>query len=418
MLKIAMLSTGEEVLHGDIVDTNAAWLSEQFFKHGFSLSKRSTVGDSKSALVEELMMLSFNCDIVVVNGGLGPTTDDVSSEAAAQAAGVELELYSQWMDKLEIFFANRGVDMPESNRKQAMLPKGAVIIDNPIGTACGFSLTFNDCDFYFTPGVPSEFQLMVESQIIPQLTELHSDVVGYDCSKLYTFGLSESYLSDTLDKIDLPAGYVLGYRSHLPYIEVKLFGPKGDVDTRVKILQIIHNLIETNVVSVDESMEEYVAHLIADRAQSISTAEQSTYGHLTRLLNTSYEAAYYCEHGWVLGESMDVGDSNNDSLAAILALAGATKEKCHTGIALATGKVKEQTFSVAIATKEGEWGQTLTFNRSFSRDDKVTFITTVAADMLRRYFLGKDMFPKYGSLVRNKEIYVPREFINNVESDS
>ncbi|MBU2897369.1 CinA family nicotinamide mononucleotide deamidase-related protein [Vibrio hepatarius] len=413
MLKIAMLSTGEEILHGDIVDTNAAWLSGQFFKYGFSLSKRSTVGDSMSALVEELMMLSFNCDIVVVNGGLGPTTDDMSAEAVAQAAGLDLELYSQWMDKLEKFFADRGMDMPESNRKQAMLPKGAVIIDNPIGTACGFSLSFNDCDFYFTPGVPSEFQLMVESQILPQLTERHSDIVGYDCSKLYTFGLSESYLSDTLDKIDMPEGYVLGYRSHLPYIEVKLFGPKGDIDNRVKFLKMIHSLIEANVVSVDESMEEYVAHLIVDRAQSISTAEQSTYGHLARWLNSSYEAAYYCEHGWVLGESIDVGDNNNDALAAILALAGATKEKCHTGIALATGKMREQTFSVAIATQEGEWGQTLTFNRSLTRDDQVTIITTVTADMLRRYFLGKDMFPNYGSLLRNKEIYVPREFIGD-----
>ena len=189
MLKIAMLSTGEEVLHGDIVDTNAAWLSEKFFQRGFSLSKRSTVGDSKSALVEELMMLSFNYDVVIVNGGLGPTTDDVSAEAAAEASGCELELYSQWMDKLEKHFSSRGMPMPESNRKQAMLPQGSIILDNPIGTACGFSLTFNDCDFYFTPGVPSEFYLMVESIVLPALNERHDNVVGFDCSKLYTFGL-------------------------------------------------------------------------------------------------------------------------------------------------------------------------------------------------------------------------------------
>ncbi|CAM3693070.1 CinA family nicotinamide mononucleotide deamidase-related protein [Vibrio aquimaris] len=413
MLKIAMLSTGEEVLHGDIVDTNAAWLSEKFFQRGFSLSKRSTVGDSKSALVEELMMLSFNYDVVIVNGGLGPTTDDVSAEAAAEASGCELELYSQWMDKLEKYFSSRGMPMPESNRKQAMLPQGSIILDNPIGTACGFSLTFNDCDFYFTPGVPSEFHLMVESIVLPALNERHDNVVGFDCSKLYTFGLSESYLSDLMNKVDLPDEYTLGYRSYLPYIEVKLFGPKNDIDNRVKLLKIIHNLIEENVVSVDEPFEDCVAYLIAEKGQSISTAEQSTYGQLIRWLNSNDQTKHYCEHGWVLGERVEVGESNNDALAAILALAGATREKCATDIALATGKLKDQTFSVAVATPNGEWGQTLSFKRSLSRDDKVAVITTVAADMLRRYFLSKSMFPNYSALTRVKEIYIPRESINN-----
>ncbi|GLT16822.1 CinA-like protein [Vibrio zhanjiangensis] len=413
MLKIAMLSTGEEVLHGDIVDTNAAWLSEKFFQHGFSLSKRSTVGDNMPALVEELMMLSFNYDVVLVNGGLGPTSDDMSAEAAARAAETDLELYSQWTDKLEKHFADRGVEMPESNRKQAMLPRGSVILDNPIGTACGFSLSFNDCDFYFTPGVPSEFHLMVESVILPQLEKHHPDVIGYDCSKLYSLGLSESYLSDVMAKVELPQGYTLGYRSYLPFIEVKLFGPKGDIDNRVRLLKIIHNLIEENIVSVDETMEDYLGHLIVEKAHSISTAEQSTYGYLTKLLNSNDQATHYCEHGWILGERTDVGETNNDPLAAILALAGATREKCHTHISLATGKVKDQIFSLAIATPKGEWGQTLSFNRSLSRDDKIILIATIAADMLRRYFLEKEMFPKYGSLTRTKQIYVPRDLLHH-----
>ncbi|MFA0004275.1 molybdopterin-binding protein, partial [Vibrio splendidus] len=90
MTKIAMLSTGEEVLHGDIVDTNAAWMSAEFYQHGFALAKRSTVGDQMNALVEELLMLSFNYDVVIVNGGLGPTTDDMSAAAAAAASEQKL----------------------------------------------------------------------------------------------------------------------------------------------------------------------------------------------------------------------------------------------------------------------------------------------------------------------------------------
>ncbi|NRB66469.1 MAG: CinA family nicotinamide mononucleotide deamidase-related protein [Vibrio sp.] len=413
MLKIAMLSTGEEVLHGDIVDTNAAWLSEKFFKQGFSLSKRSTVGDSQSALVEELMMLSFNCDVVIVNGGLGPTSDDLSAEAAAQASDTELELYPEWLEKLEQFFSARGIAMPESNRKQAMLPHGSLVLDNPIGTACGFLLTFNDCDFYFTPGVPSEFKLMVESQILPHLQQRHSDVVGYECSKLHTFGTSESALSDKLDKVHLPEGYFLGYRSYLPFIEVKLFGPRDDLDNRVKLLQLVYNLIEANVVSVDETMQDNVGHLILDKKLSISTAEQSTHGNLSLWLHSNEAAADYCGHGWVLGNKVDVGKSDNDDLAAAFALAAATKDKCATDIAIATGKVTERTFSVAISAREGEWGQTLTFNRSFSRADQTTIVTTVAADMLRLYLSGKTMFPNYSSLTRDKEMYVPQSVIQD-----
>lgn len=411
MLKIAMLSTGEEVLHGDIVDTNAAWLSQKFFEHGYSVTKRSTVGDEMSSLVEELMMLSFNCDIVVVNGGLGPTTDDLSAEAVAVAAETELVLYPEWLERLKQFFSARGLTMPDSNKKQAMLPKGSVLLDNPVGTACGFKFSFNNCDFYFTPGVPSEFKIMVEQQILPNLKSSHPNVVGQECSKLYTFGTSESALSDKLDKVQLPEGYMLGYRSYLPYIEVKLFGPKGDLDTRVKLLQIVFSLIEDSVVSIDESMQNQVGHLIQDKKMSISTAEQSTFGALSQWIQTNEKASAYCGHGWILGEQVAL-DGSDDALASALALVGATKEKCATDISIVTGKIHDKTFSVALATPEGEWGQTLTFNREYSREDRTLVITTVAADMLRRYLSAKPMFAHYSSLTRNKEMFVPQSILD------
>lgn len=413
MLKIAMLSTGEEVLHGDILDTNAAWLSKRFFEQGFSLTKRSTVGDAQSALIEELLMLSFNTNIVVVNGGLGPTSDDLSAEAAAEAAEVPLVLFPEWLEKLTAFFAARGMTMPESNHKQAMLPQNATIIDNPIGTACGFKMEINGCTFYFTPGVPSEFKRMVDEQILPDMRVNYPDVLGQECSRWYTFGTSESGLADKLDKMVLPDGYMLGYRSYLPYIEVKLFGPKGDLDVRIKLMQMITRLIDTHVVSIDQPMQHHVGHLINERKQSISVAEQSTLGRLSTWLHSSPEASNYCGHGWVLGHQVDVGYAGSDSLAAVLALVGATRDKCATDIALATGKVTDRSFSVAIATPEGEWGQMLSFNRQFSADDQATLITTVSADMLRRYLSGKTMFVSYSSLNREKEMYVPHNLLAN-----
>ena len=107
-----------------------------------------------------------------------------------------------------------------------MLPKGASIIHNPIGTACGFKLQLNDCIFYFTPGKPKEFKLMVTEQIIPDLRRNYPDVTGLECSKLYTFGASESALSEKLDKVQLPVGYTIGYRCYLPFIELSCLGLK------------------------------------------------------------------------------------------------------------------------------------------------------------------------------------------------
>ena len=123
-----------------------------------------------------------------------------------------------------------------------------------------------------------------------------------------------------MNKVDLPDEYTLGYRSYLPYIEVKLFGPKNDVDNRVKLLKIIHNLIEENVVSVDEPFEDCVAYLIAEKGQSISTAEQSTYGQLIRWLNLMTKRHTIVSTDGCWRERVEVGESNNDALAAILAL--------------------------------------------------------------------------------------------------
>lgn len=412
MLKIAMLSTGEEVLHGDITDTNAAWLARVFFEHGFSLSKRSTVGDEKSALVEELLMLSFNSDVVVVNGGLGPTTDDLSAAAAAQAAEQSLVLFPEWLSVIEAFFAQRQVKMPESNIKQAMLPEKATILDNPIGTACGFKMQINDCWFYFTPGVPKEFKRMVSEQILPDLQTHFPDQPGLECSRLYTFGTSESGISDKLDKLQLPEGYVLGYRSYLPFIEVKLFGPRNDLDVRVKLLQLIYSHLEQYVVSVDEPMLDHIGHLMAEKGLSLSIAEQATKGWLSHWLLSNEQVECMSGHSWILSHRTEAGLGEKDPLAAVFALAGATKDKCTTDLALVTGALNDGIFSVALSSPQGEWGQLLKFNRLYTAQEQRELMGTVAADMLRRYLSGKPVLAKYGSVSTVKELYLPANVLN------
>lgn len=407
MLKIAMLSTGEEVLHGDIVDTNAAWLAERFFAEGFPLTKRATVGDNQSDLIRELVQLSHVHQIVIVNGGLGPTSDDLSAEAAALASGDALRLFPEWLEQMKAFFAQRHIEMPSSNIKQAMLPESATIVDNPIGTACGFSLRINQCLFYFTPGVPSEFKLMIDQQILPDLKRRYPQQMGLACHRFYTFGASESALSEVLDKVQLPTGYQLGYRAYLPFIEVKVFSPQGDPHCQ-RMLTIIASLIETYTVSVDMPLIDHLAQQLAQAQLSLATSEQSSAGQLARDLQSHSILRQWHHQGWVLSPAIRHNEQAlQEPLAAVLALAGATRMQCKTDLALVTGAVHEQQVTLALATPQGEWGQQLRFRRPYREEEQQILLSTLALDMLRRYLLNKPMFAQYGSVERVSEQFIP-----------
>ncbi|WP_409421205.1 CinA family nicotinamide mononucleotide deamidase-related protein [Pseudaeromonas sp. ZJS20] len=226
-MHIEVITTGDEVLTGFIVDSNAAWLCQRLLAQGLQVQRRQTVGDELAQLIAILQERSQFADVIIVNGGLGPTSDDKTTEAAALAAGVGLELDTAWLAQLEARYASRGRPMPSSNRKQAMLPAGATKLDNPIGTACGFALQIGRARCFFTPGVPNEFFRMVDEQILPRLAtgeQSHRTEVR----RYFTFGVSESALSDQLDNLSWPPHIVLGYRSAMPLIEIKLISQQAD----------------------------------------------------------------------------------------------------------------------------------------------------------------------------------------------
>jgi competence/damage-inducible protein CinA-like protein len=201
-----MLATGDEVLHGQIVDTNAAWLAGVLFENGLPMTSRQTHGDNLDELVNVLIERSKVADVLIVNGGLGPTSDDLSAVAAAKAAGVKLVMHEEWLVKMEAFFAGRGRKMAASNRKQAEIPEGAEMLDNPVGTACGFAMQLNRCWMFFTPGVPSEYKVMVEEQILPRLKARFKLPEPPVCLRLTTFGRGESDLAEEIEPLPIPDG--------------------------------------------------------------------------------------------------------------------------------------------------------------------------------------------------------------------
>jgi nicotinamide-nucleotide amidase len=232
-MRIEIICTGDEVLTGKIVNTNFSYMSQKLEDVGLSVHWSTTVGDDRESLLQAFQLASQRVDAVIVNGGLGPTVDDLSQEIAAQAAGVELVLNQEWLETMESFFSKRSRIMPPNNRKQAMLPATAEVIDNPIGTACGFALDIGKARFFFTPGVPRELRRMLEEQVIPRLLARSGAPTTISLKRFHSYGLGESHVDALLTGVESLAadGSVkLGFRAHYPQLETKLTVRGTDMD--------------------------------------------------------------------------------------------------------------------------------------------------------------------------------------------
>ena len=264
-MNIEVICTGDEVLTGKIVNSNYAFIAQKLEDYGLSVQSGLTVGDDQEALLEAFLQAGERADAVIVNGGLGPTVDDLSQEVAAQAAGVELVLHESWLHRMERFFQSRGRTMPPNNRKQAMLPEGAEMLDNPIGTACGFAIGIGKAAFYFTPGVPRELFRMLDEQILPRLLGSAGDLGVIVLRRFHSFGLGESHVDQLLSGLEEmdPGGSVkLGFRAHYPQLETKLVchAPNHDV-AREKLEPIeaeVYRRIGNFILAVDDETHESV----------------------------------------------------------------------------------------------------------------------------------------------------------------
>src|SRR5919204_317316 len=203
-MRIEIICTGDEVLTGKIVNTNFSYMSQKLEDVGLSVAWETTVGDDRESLLRAFRLAGQRADAVIVNGGLGPTVDDLSQEVAAQAAGVELVLHEGWLARMEELFRRRSRVMPPNNIKQAMLPAGAEVIDNPIGTACGFALDIGKARFFFTPGVPRELHRMLEEQILPHLLARSGQQTAIYVKRFHSYGLGESHVDALLKGVEDP----------------------------------------------------------------------------------------------------------------------------------------------------------------------------------------------------------------------
>ena len=291
-MHIEVICTGDEVLTGKIVNTNFSYVSQKLEDAGLSVRWETTVGDDRESLLQAFQLAGERADAVIVNGGLGPTIDDLSQEIAAQAAGVELALNEEWLTRMEDFFRRRSRVMPPNNRKQAMLPATAEILDNPIGTACGFAVDIGKARFFFTPGVPRELRRMLEEQVIPRLLAKSGLQTAIYLKRFHSYGLGESHVDALLAGLEdlVPDGSVkLGFRAHYPQLETKLTGRGKDMDDIRKKLEPVEREVRKRlgnfILAEDErTLEGVILAELTSRQGSLTIVETFTGGAIAARL--------------------------------------------------------------------------------------------------------------------------------------
>ncbi len=288
-MRIEVICTGDEVLTGKIVNTNFSYITQKLEDFGLSVRWETTVGDDRENLLLAFQLAGQRADAVIVNGGLGPTVDDLSREIAAQAAGVDLVLSEEWLARMESYFERRSRKMPPNNRKQAMLPAGAEVLDNPIGTACGFALDIGKARFFFTPGVPRELRRMLEEQIIPRLLAKSGMQTVIYLKRFHSYGIGESHADSLLAGVEAlaPDGSVkLGFRAHYPQLETKLTVRGSDMDDiRAKLAPVeqeVRKRLGNFILAEDDrTLEGAVLAELASRQASLSLVETFTSGQIS-----------------------------------------------------------------------------------------------------------------------------------------
>jgi competence/damage-inducible protein CinA-like protein len=291
-MRLEIICTGDEVLTGKIVNTNFSYMSQRLEDVGLAVRWETTVGDDRESLLRAFQLAAERADAVIVNGGLGPTVDDLSQEVAAQAAGVELALNEEWLTRMEDFFRRRSRVMPPNNRKQAMLPVTAEVLDNPIGTACGFALDIGKARFFFTPGVPRELRRMLEEQVIPRLLAKSGLQAVIHLKRFHSYGLGESHVDSLLTGVEalVPDGSVkLGFRAHYPQLETKLTVRGTDKEDIRRKLEPVEREVRARLGNFilaedDQTLEGVILGELGGRGGSLSIVETFTGGQIAARL--------------------------------------------------------------------------------------------------------------------------------------
>jgi nicotinamide-nucleotide amidase len=393
-MRAEIVTTGTELLLGQIDDTNATYLARQLRDLGIDLFFRTTVGDNERRIAQALEEALARADLVITTGGLGPTVDDVTRDAVARATNRRLVLFPDLLAQIEAFFARFGSQMSENNRRQAYLPEGCIPVENPVGTAPAFIVEDDRGTVVTLPGVPREMRYLMEHTVVPYLQQRSGQQEAIVSRILRTVAVGESRVDQLIADLETSANPTVGLSAHPGQTDVRIVAKaptKAEADALVADFEarIRERLGPAIYATGDVALEAAVAGLLQEQGATLAIAETLTMGDLTRRLGAHPDVlrgGIVAPDRRAIQRLLGQDDGPADSEAAAGALARLVRQAWDASYGLAVLGDDEDRAWVAVAGTEGVESRRLRFQ---GRDRRArTWTTTVAIEFLRRLLLG------------------------------
>jgi nicotinamide-nucleotide amidase len=289
-MRAEIISTGTELLLGQIDDTNATYLARQLRDLGIDLFFRTTVGDNELRIAGALDLALSRADLAIMTGGLGPTVDDVTREAVARVTGRPLVLHPELLAQIEAFFCRVGSRMTDNNRRQACLPEGCIPIENPVGTAPAFIVEDEKGTIITLPGVPHEMRYLMENAVVPYLQKRLGHLEAIVTRVLRTVAVGESFIDHAIADLETSSNPTVGLSAHLGQTDVRIVAKAATPEQAEAMVARFEGTIRERLgaaiyVTGDASLEEVVAGLLRERGATLAVAETVTQGDVVRRLS-------------------------------------------------------------------------------------------------------------------------------------
>jgi len=336
-MKVEIIAIGDEIISGDIVNTNPQFLSEELWQHGFKIEYHTTIRDDEEAIKEAFLRASERVDIVVTTGGLGPTMDDFTVDVAAKAFDVPLIEDEETMERLHAFAKKRNKELSENSKKQAFIPKGGKTFPNDHGTAPCIYYNHNETNFYFLPGVPREMKHLFGHAVLPDVLEKRKEKLHFRIKYLQTFGMAEAHLDDALVDLSHDRTHInnarIGFRTHFPETTIKVSVWNEDEKQAEADLEKVSNLVKERIGKYvysekrQDSLENVLVNKLIEKKKNVAVAESCTGGLIAnRITNISGSSEVF--KGGVVSYSNEMKKEILGVKPETLDQCGAVSEEC------------------------------------------------------------------------------------------
>lgn len=361
-MNATVITIGDEILIGQIVDTNSAWIGQKFSELGVKLYEIISVGDDATQIKEALDRAKASSSIVIMTGGLGPTKDDITKKTLVEYFNSELVLNEAVWERMKQIFEKRGLKVLEMNRSQAMIPKDCIMLPNQRGTAQGMWFEKENVVFISMPGVPHEMKHLMETQVLPKLREKFSfpQIIH---TTIMTAGAGESVIANMLNDFEneLPANFKLAYLPDLGAVKLRLTA-SGDTKElnqearaqKEKMKTILGNYVYTEG---EEKLEKVIGKMLLEKNETVSCAESCTGGYIAHLFTSVPGSSKYFEGG-IVSYSYDVKEKLLGVKNTTLNNVGAVSEECVREMLEGLLKTTGTTYGISVSGIAGPDGGT------------------------------------------------------------